>query len=265
MRPYLRAANVTWEGLDLADVKEMNFDPAEERAFALRPGDLLLNEASGSSGEVGKPAIWRDEIPGCCFQNTVLRARPHGIGLMYLYWFCYWSALSGRFGEAGRGVNIRHLGKQGLATFKIPVPPAAEQERIVAAIEEHLSRLSAGKAMLTQAARRAGVLLALGLDRAFDDPEVEWTTLREVCRIDARLVDPAQYLHLPHIAPTTSSREPADSSSTERSARTASSVASTSSSAGMFSTAKSGRTWPRLRSHQALASAAPTCTRSSRR
>ncbi len=25
MRPYLRAANVTWSGLDLNDVKEMNF------------------------------------------------------------------------------------------------------------------------------------------------------------------------------------------------------------------------------------------------
>ena len=29
MRPYMRAANVTWDGLDLSDVKEMDFTPAE--------------------------------------------------------------------------------------------------------------------------------------------------------------------------------------------------------------------------------------------
>jgi type I restriction enzyme S subunit len=47
MRPYMRAANVTWNGLDLSDVKEMNFDPDEAMRFELQPGDLLLAEASG--------------------------------------------------------------------------------------------------------------------------------------------------------------------------------------------------------------------------
>ena len=31
MRPYLRAANVTWDGLDLSDVKEMDFSPESTR------------------------------------------------------------------------------------------------------------------------------------------------------------------------------------------------------------------------------------------
>jgi hypothetical protein len=37
-------------------------------------GSILLNEASGSANEVGKPAIWDGSIPGC-FQNTLLRVR----------------------------------------------------------------------------------------------------------------------------------------------------------------------------------------------
>ena len=49
MRPYLRAANVTWQGLALEDVKEMDFTEAESVTYELRPGDLLLSEASGSS------------------------------------------------------------------------------------------------------------------------------------------------------------------------------------------------------------------------
>ena len=148
MRPYLRAANVTWEGISLEDVKTMNFDDADFDRFRLTRGDILLNEASGSPNEVGKPAVWDGEIEDCCFQNTLLRLRPRDLNRDYLYWYCYSSALSGRFGEAGRGVNIRHLGKRGLAQFPIPFGPRAEQEHVVAAIEESLSRLDAAEAAL---------------------------------------------------------------------------------------------------------------------
>lgn len=157
MRSYLRSANVTWSGIDVSDVKEMNFDPSEAARFELADGDILLNEASGSPNEVGKPAIWRDEIPGACFQNTLLRVRSKVMDELYLYWFFYGAALTGRFGEASRGVNIRHLGKQGLASFPISVPPLAEQGRIVAAIEEHLSRLDRAEASLMTVTESASV------------------------------------------------------------------------------------------------------------
>jgi type I restriction enzyme S subunit len=74
------------------------------------------------------------------------------------YWFFRDAALRGRFGEAGRGVNIRHLGKAGLTRFGVPVPPLAEQERIVAAIEEHFSRLDAAKASLQSACIKVELL-----------------------------------------------------------------------------------------------------------
>lgn len=167
-RPYLRSANVTWEGIDLSDVKEMNFEPSEAATFELQPGDLLLNEASGSPNEVGKPAIWSGEIPGCCFQNTLLRVRSRGPLTSYLCWYCRWAALDGRFGEAGRGVNIRHLGKAGLASFPMPLPPRAEQERIVAAIEERLSLLQAACGGLRSVVNRLDSLEQRCLDAAAD-------------------------------------------------------------------------------------------------
>lgn len=159
MRPYLRSANVTWSGIDLDDVKEMNFDDADFEKYRLRAGDLLLNEASGSANEVGKPAIWRGEIDGCCFQNTLLRLQTHELDREYVYWYCHLSARTGRFGDASRGVNIRHLGKQGLAQFPIPIAPVAEQKRIVAAIEEHFSRLDAAEAATDSSVNRIPSLL----------------------------------------------------------------------------------------------------------
>ena len=167
MRPYLRSANVTWDGINLDDVKEMNFDDAEFKNYRLRRGDLLLNEASGSPNEVGKPALWNGEIEGCCFQNTLLRLRPYEIGRAYLYWYCSLSARTGRFGDAGRGVNIRHLGKQGLSRFPIPIAPMAEQKRIVDAIEEHFSRLDATEATLRQTLKRLDTLRSSVLADAF--------------------------------------------------------------------------------------------------
>ena len=145
----------------------MNFDDADFERYRLRNGDLLLNEASGSPNEVGKPAVWRGEIDGCCFQNTLLRLQPRELDLRYVYWYCHLSARMGRFGDAGRGVNIRHLGKQGLARFPIPIAPVAEQKRIVAAIEEHFSRLDAAEATLRQTLQRLDTLRSSILADAF--------------------------------------------------------------------------------------------------
>ena len=167
MRPYLRSANVTWNGISLNDVKAMNFDDADFEKYRLEPGDLLLNEASGSPNEVGKPALWNGEIWDCCFQNTLLRLRPHGVTLNYLYWYCYASALSGRFGEAGRGVNIRHLGKQGLAQFPIPVAPRNEQEQIVKRIDRELEQTAASERSIRAALTRATALRRAVLAGAF--------------------------------------------------------------------------------------------------
>ena len=205
MRPYLRSANVTWDGINLDDVKEMNFDDAEFKNYRLRRGDLLLNEASGSPNEVGKPALWNGEIEGCCFQNTLLRLRPYEIGRAYLYWYCSLSARTGRFGDAGRGVNIRHLGKQGLSRFPIPIAPMAEQKRIVDAIEEHFSRLDAAESTLAAAREKLAALQRSAVAQLFDQADWPWTTLGEIAVIkggvtkDSKRQSDPSYVEVPYL------------------------------------------------------------------
>ena len=168
MRPYLRAANITWAGFSLDDVKQMNFDERDYETYRLWPGDLLLNEASGSPNEVGKPAVWNGEIENCCFQNTLLRLQARDIDPGYLYWYCYMAASTGRFGEAGRGVNIRHLGKQALARFSIPVAPRIEQVHIVTQLQEQFQWSLNSEASVHQALERTRALRRSILARAFD-------------------------------------------------------------------------------------------------
>ncbi|MER8113949.1 restriction endonuclease subunit S [Streptomyces sp. NPDC094031] len=188
MRPYLRAANVDWNGLKLDDVKEMNFTDAEVETYRLLPGDIVLGEASGSPREVGKPALWNGQIEDCCFQNTLIRVRP-GIGIepRYLLLLLRYEALRGSFVKGARGVGIHHLGAAKLSSWPVPLPPLAEQERIVEALEDQISRLDAavrdlGAAHRKVSAFRKAVLLSLVPERSPDSWEV--TTVGEAGSID---------------------------------------------------------------------------------
>lgn len=55
----------------------------------------------------------------------------------------------------------------------VPVPPLAEQQRIVTAIEEHFSRLDAAETALANTHRGLDALLSVTMDRAFYDAEVK--------------------------------------------------------------------------------------------
>jgi hypothetical protein len=135
MRPYVRAANVTWGGISLDDVKEMNFSPKEFETYELKDGDILLSEASGSASEVGKPAVWRGEVEGCCFQNTLIRVRSRGPLPDYLHLHFLADARLGRFAAVGKGIGINHLGADRMSSWPTMLPPLNEQRRIVAKLE----------------------------------------------------------------------------------------------------------------------------------
>ncbi|HEY1691716.1 MAG TPA: hypothetical protein VGG39_06125 [Polyangiaceae bacterium] len=139
--PYVRAANITWDGLDLSDMKEMGF-PDRDR-YLLEDGDVLLSEASGSPTEVGKPAIWRSEIPGCCYQKTLLRVRPvsRDASSEWLHLGFLADALLGRFAKMAPGVGILHLTADRMLRWPVALAPSAEQEMIIAVVQAGVRRL----------------------------------------------------------------------------------------------------------------------------
>lgn len=134
-RKYLRVANVFDGFIDTTDVNEMDFADAEFSMFRLKSGDVLLNE--GQSRElVGRSAIFRDEVPDCCFQNTLIRFRPHeGVLPEFAHYYFQYCQYTSRFVQISKQTtSIAHLGVQRFAKMKFPLVPIDVQRAIADAI-----------------------------------------------------------------------------------------------------------------------------------
>ena len=177
---YIRAANITEQGLDLDDVLDMDFRPHELSAYRLERGDLILAEASGSAAQVGKPAIWDDQIPNCCFQNTVIRHQPYcrdyAPYLLWLYRFLY---VSGKFSQVAGGVGINHLSAFRFAQIALPFCSLAEQQEIVGLLSERFEMIMNQEREIEFALKQAETLRQAILKKTFagqlipQDPEDE--------------------------------------------------------------------------------------------
>lgn len=127
---YIRAANITEAGIDFSDVLEMDFSEQEKRVFALQAGDVLLTEASGSAEHVGRPAIWPDVDGLYCFQNTVLRFKPHEVGSKFIFYSFLAMQKLGVFRRLSGGVGINHLSAGKFSRLPVALPSLGEQAEI---------------------------------------------------------------------------------------------------------------------------------------
>ena len=73
LRKYIGNSNVQWFRFKLDDLEEMDFDERERALFALMDGDLLICEG----GDIGRCAIWRNNLTECYFQKAMHRVRLH--------------------------------------------------------------------------------------------------------------------------------------------------------------------------------------------
>jgi len=168
LRPYLRVANVFEDRIDTSDVLSMNFSPSDFATYELKHGDILLNE--GQSLElVGRAAMYRSEVPGACFQNTLIRFSPYeGLDRNYALMVFLAYLHNKRFQKAARWtVNIAHLGAERLSKIEFPLSPLDEQVRIVSEVERRLSVLKTLESQLSANLARAEQLRQSVLLKAF--------------------------------------------------------------------------------------------------
>ncbi|MBB6250076.1 restriction endonuclease subunit S [Nitrospirillum iridis] len=133
LRPYLRNINVRWFDFNLSDLLEMPFEDKELEDFCLKCGDVMICEG----GEPGRAAVWRDAASGIYFQKAIHRVRLFEIiNPDFFVYALKSSANDGRLYEYFTGSGIKHFTGRGLNLYQFPLPPLAEQRRIVAKVDE---------------------------------------------------------------------------------------------------------------------------------
>ncbi|MGC5426703.1 restriction endonuclease subunit S [Aeromonas veronii bv. sobria] len=137
--PYLRVANVQDGYLDLTEVKFVDVPEAEATKYLLLYGDVLMNEG-GDFDKLGRGAVWRNEVEGCCHQNHVFRVRTVQAELRPEF-LAYWSAST--YGKryfilnSKQSTNLASINSTQLKAFPVAKPSLDEQS----AIEDRLQSI----------------------------------------------------------------------------------------------------------------------------
>ena len=201
--PYLRVENVQRGRLELSRIERFELFEGELARWRLAKGDLLIVEGNGSEAEIGRCARWDGTIGDCVHQNHIIRCRSIApiegdFTLLFL------NSPSGI--QEMKGLAITTSGLYSLSVGKIrgitvPVPPLAEQKRIVAKVDQLMALCDELEAKQTRK-RDVGDRLtkaALGALTSAEGPadlQAAWT--RTVSNFGALIAQPqdAQSLRL---------------------------------------------------------------------
>jgi type I restriction enzyme, S subunit len=152
--PYLANINVRWGEFDLADLREMRFEPHEIERYSVRPGDILMCEG----GEPGRCAPWKGQRENMMFQKALHRIRPHlCLDRTFLYYAFLNTGQSNGFAPYFTGATIKHLPREQLAKVPIRFPDLRTQQAIASVLSAYDDLIATNQrriALLEAAARR---------------------------------------------------------------------------------------------------------------
>ncbi len=189
--------------IDLSDVRPAGaLKPKSYRSFV--DGDVLVAKITPSM-ENGKAAVARGLENSIGFGSTEFHVLRPIDTMSSEYVFHYVvrerfrsEAVRAMTGSAGQ---LRDF----LRTAPIPIAPVAEQSRIIAAIEQHFSRLDAAEASLADAMRKLVSFQRSAVAQLFDQADWPWTTLGEIAAIkggvtkDSKRQSDPSYVEVPYL------------------------------------------------------------------
>jgi type I restriction enzyme S subunit len=155
LRPYLRVFDVQWGRINTVDLPQMDFDADARAKFALRPGDLLVNEGGSYPG---RSAVWLGTLRECYYQKALHRLRAHKhhqASTEFFYFVMERAVTQGVFVAGGNEATIEHLPAEKLRRYRFGFPPIEEQCAIVTYLTSETQKLD----KLTAEAERAINLL----------------------------------------------------------------------------------------------------------
>jgi type I restriction enzyme, S subunit len=105
--------------------------------------------------------------------------------------------------DKGTGATFPNVSGTTLAGLRLPMPPPAEQQRIVGILDKAFEGIATAKANAEKNLQNARALFESYLQFVFSQHGEGWVekTFSDICEISSVLVDPRQdeYLNLPHV------------------------------------------------------------------
>lgn len=135
--PYISVGNVYENDLRLDDVGVIGVSKMEFDRTLLRTDDLLFVEGNGSIDQVGRVALWNDQIQPCLHQNHIIKFRS-GINLSPKFALFWMMSPQGRDSLTEAAVSTAGLYNLSITKIeKLPIrcPPLPEQHEIVRRVE----------------------------------------------------------------------------------------------------------------------------------
>lgn len=165
----LRSSNIQNDEIDLADIVRVS-RPLKD-ALKLRKGDILMCSRNGSKRLVGKTALIGELPEEMTFGTfmTVIRGNPNP----YLSWFFKSDLFRDQIG-GGENTMINQITKYMLDAIRVPVPPLAEQQRIVGVLDEAFAGLATAQATAEKNLQNARALFESHLQSVFSQRGKGW-------------------------------------------------------------------------------------------
>lgn len=165
----LRSSNVQNDELDLSDLVRVTC-PVKKSLY-VRKGDILMCSRNGSKRLVGKTAVIGELPEEMTFGTfmTVIRSEMSP----YLSWFFRAEAFREQIG-VGENTMINQITKYMLDAIRVPIPPEAEQQRIVAILDEAFAAIAAARANAEQNRQNARALFESYLQSVFSQRGEGW-------------------------------------------------------------------------------------------
>jgi type I restriction enzyme S subunit len=124
--------------------------------YEIKPGDILVSRAN-TEEYVGAPVMVERCRRHLLLSDKSLRLVPSGyLNSRWLYYMLSSPIVREEISRRATGTkdSMRNVSQETLASIRIQVPPLAEQDRIVAALEDHLSKLDAATSGIRICLRR---------------------------------------------------------------------------------------------------------------
>ncbi|TMA98683.1 MAG: restriction endonuclease [Deltaproteobacteria bacterium] len=167
--PVLRMGNIQDGKFDFAKLKYLPKAHDEFPELLLASGDLLFNRTN-SAELVGKTAVFKQTLHPCSFASYLIRVRLC-IGCVPDFVSYFINSVFGRAWIANvvsQQVGQANVNGTKLQALAIPLPPLAEQTRIVAEVERRLSVVEELESVVNANLQRASRLRQSILQRAFE-------------------------------------------------------------------------------------------------